>query len=185
VDSAENRLSWDTHERDNEPIGCEQGFQIKEPSMSVGRICTRYVDLADADETAQQAARRMSERRVGTLVILDLADRPVGILTDRDLVLRVVASGRDPGETPVGEVMTRNPTMISEAAGIEEALSLMRSGSFRRLPVIGRDGVLVGLVSLDDILSLLAGEFTQVGALVEKEMPSFTETTQPHARLAF
>ncbi|MFI5459640.1 MAG: CBS domain-containing protein [Isosphaerales bacterium] len=153
--------------------------------MSVGRICTRYVDLADADETAQVAARRMSERRVGALVILDLADRPVGILTDRDLVLRVVANGRDPRQTPVGEVMTENPTMISEAAGIEEALSLMRSGSFRRLPVIGRDGVLVGLVSLDDILSLLAGEFTQVGALVENEMRCFTETTRPHARLAF
>jgi CBS domain-containing protein len=142
--------------------------------MSVGRICTRYVDLADTDETVQSAASRMLERKVGTLVILDQSNRPVGILTDRDLVLRVVAQGKAPRQTQVGEVMTRNPKTISEAAPIEQALSLMRSGSFRRLPVIGSDETLVGLVSLDDILSLLAEEFAQVGTLVEKEMPAGT-----------
>jgi CBS domain-containing protein len=68
--------------------------------------------------------------------------------------------------------MTRNRNTISEAAPIEHALSLMRSGSFRRVPVTGSHGRLVGLVSLDDILSLLSEEFTQVGALIEKEMPS-------------
>ena len=67
--------------------------------------------------------------------------------------------------------MTKNPRTVSEAAPIEQALSLMRSGGFRRLPVVRDDGTLVGLVSLDDILSLLAEEFAQVGSLVEKEMP--------------
>jgi CBS domain-containing protein len=152
--------------------------------MSVGRICTRYVDLADADETVQAAARRMFERQVGTLVILDRANRPVGILTDRDLVLRVVAQGKDPRQTQVGEVMTRDPKMISEGAPIEQALALMRSGSFRRLPVIGSDETLVGLVSLDDILSLLAEEVAQVGILMEKEMPAGTDATRLRGRHA-
>ncbi|MBX6313776.1 MAG: CBS domain-containing protein, partial [Isosphaeraceae bacterium] len=67
--------------------------------MSVGRICTRYVDLADAKETVQAAARRMLERKVGTLVILDAAKVPVGLLTDRDLVLRVLAQGKGPRPT--------------------------------------------------------------------------------------
>ena len=146
--------------------------------MSVGRICTRYVDLADAEETTQAAAQRMRDRKVGTLVILDRARRPVGILTDRDLVTRAVARGKDPRQTLVGEVMTRDPMTISEGAPIEQALSLMRSGSFRRVPVTGSDGALVGLVSLDDILSLLAEEFTQVGTLVEKEMPRGTDATR-------
>ena len=150
--------------------------------MSVGSICTRSIDLADAEETIHAAAYRLRARKVGTLVILDRANRPVGILTDRDLVVRAVAQGKDPGQTRVGEVMTRNPTTISEATPIEQALTLMRSGGFRRIPVVASDDSLVGLVSLDDILSLLAEEFTQVGALVEKEMPTGTRTTRPPGR---
>jgi len=145
--------------------------------MSVGRICTRYVDLADSEETVQAAAQRMLERKVGTLVILNPAKRPVGLLTDRDLVLRVVAQGQDPRRTSVGEVMTKDPKTVSEGTPIEQALALMRSGSFRRLPVVDDHGALVGLVSLDDVLSLLAEEFALVGTLVEKEMPSGTEST--------
>ncbi len=152
--------------------------------MSVGRICTRYVDLADADETSQAAARRMAERKVGTLVILNRANEPVGLLTDRDLVVRVLAQGKDPCQTHVDEVMTRNPETVSEATPIEHALALMRAGGFRRLPVTGSDGTLAGLVSLDDILSLLAEEFFHVGTLVEKEMPSGTDATRLRGRVA-
>ncbi|MGA8350650.1 MAG: CBS domain-containing protein, partial [Isosphaeraceae bacterium] len=140
--------------------------------MSVGRICTRYVDLADTEETIQAAAQRMEEQKVGTLVILNPAKEPIGILTDRDLVLRALSHDANPCETRVGAVMTRNPRTVSEAAPIEQALSLMRSGGFRRLPVVRADGTLVGLISLDDILSLLAEEFAQIDSLVEKEMPS-------------
>ena len=150
--------------------------------MSVGRICTRYVDLADPEETVQAAARRMLERKVGTLVILSKAKEPVGLLTDRDLVLRVLAQGKDPRQTYVGEVMTQEPKTVTEGTPIEQALALMRSGAFRRLPVVGGDGTLVGLVSLDDILSLLAEELREVGTLVEREMPSGTESTRLRGR---
>ena len=152
--------------------------------MSVGRICTRYVDLADAEETVQAAARRMLERNVGTLVILNHAKEPAGLLTDRDLVLRVLAQGKDPRQTSVGEVMTREPKTVTEGTPIEQALALMRSGACRRLPVVGGDGSLVGLVSPDDILSLLADEFREVGALVDEEMPSGTESTRLRGRPA-
>lgn len=150
--------------------------------MSVGRICTRTVDLADAEETIQAAAERMHERKVGTLVILDGANKPIGILTDRDLAIRAVAQGKDPRQTRVGEVMTANPRTIPDASPIEEALALMRFGSFRRVPVTGHDGVLVGLISLDDILSLLAEEFAHVGVLVEKEMPPGIDATRLRGR---
>ena len=152
--------------------------------MSVGRICTRYVDLADAEETVQAAARRMLERNVGTLVILNHAKEPVGLLTDRDLVLQVLAQGKDPRQTSIGEVMTREPKTVTEGTPIEQALALMRSGACRRLPVVSGDGSLVGLVSLDDILSLLAEEFREVGALVDEEMPSGTESTRLRGRPA-
>jgi CBS domain-containing protein len=142
------------------------------------------VDLADAEETVQAAAQRMRERKVGTLIILNPANRPIGIVTDRDLVVRALAHGKDPRQTHVGEVMTRNPKTVSEATPIEQALALMRSGGCRRLPVTSSDGTLAGLVSLDDILSLLAEEFFHVGTLVEKEMPSGTDATRLRGRPA-
>jgi CBS domain-containing protein len=139
--------------------------------MSVARICLREVDLAEASESVLEAARRMRERRVGTLVIVDDAGQPVGLLTDRDLALRVVAAGGDPGAISVGDVMTAHPRTVSESTPIESALSLMCSGSFRRLPVINDDGKLVGIVSLDDVLALLAEEFELIGGLLERETP--------------
>ena len=137
--------------------------------MSVGRICLREVDLAEPAETVRDAADRMRDRRVGTLVIADAAGRPIGVVTDRDLALRVVAAGRDPRATTVGEVMTPEPRTVSETAPIESVLSLMRSGSFRRVPVVNDDGKLVGIVSLDDILGLLAEEVALIGALIERQ----------------
>lgn len=139
--------------------------------MSVGRICIREVDLADAGEKVGQAAQRMHDRGVGTLIILGDAKQPIGIITDRDLVERVLAAGLDPATTTVSDVMTWDPKTISEDAAIEVALSLMRSGRFRRLPVVNDQDQLVGLLSLDDVLMLLAEEFRDVGQLLEQETP--------------
>ena len=139
--------------------------------MSVGRICTRIVELAEPEESVRSAARRMVGRRVGTLIVTDTSRRPIGLVTDRDLVARVLAEGMSGDETPVAEVMTRAPATVDEETPIERALMLMRAHAVRRLPVVGGDGVLIGLVSLDDILSLLAEEFREIGTLIEKEMP--------------
>lgn len=139
--------------------------------MSVGRICLRDVDLAEAGESVMEAARRMRARRVGTLVVVDEASVPIGLVTDRDLTVRVLAEGGDPRTTLVGEVMTREPRVVSEETAIEAALGLMKSGSFRRLPVVDRERKLVGIVSLDDVLALLAEEFALIGTLLERETP--------------
>ena len=140
--------------------------------MSVGRICVRDVDLADPSESVVHAAERMNQRAVGTLVVLDGDSQPVGIVTDRDLVERVLATRRNAYTTTVGEVMSANPKTVAEEESIEAALALMRSSRIRRLPVTNREGQLVGLLSLDDVLMLLAEEFTQVGRLLERETPS-------------
>jgi CBS domain-containing protein len=139
--------------------------------MSVGRICQREVDLVDGDETAQEAARRMRERGVGTLVVLDAAKRPLGIVTDRDLALRIVADAKDPTQTPIAAVMVRMPRTIAQDAPIESALALMKAGPYRRLPVVDENGALCGIVSLDDVLQLLAEELALIGKLVEREEP--------------
>lgn len=139
--------------------------------MSVGRICTRDVDVASSDESAQQAAERMHQRTVGTLVVVDANQQPIGIITDRDLVVRVVAAGREPNVTTVNRIMSPRPETAQEDTSIEHALERMGRGGYRRMPVVDHAGRLVGLVTLDDILMVLAGEFDQAGRVLAHQTP--------------
>ena len=140
--------------------------------MSVGRICVREVYATDINESVQNAARRMRERNVGTLVVLNDDKEPIGMLTDRDLAINVLAQGEDPSCTKVGQIMIQCPETVDEETPIEEALHRMRSGSFRRLPVVNQVGRLVGLLTLDDILDLLCEEFREIGELIGKQGPT-------------
>ncbi|MCA9140008.1 MAG: CBS domain-containing protein [Planctomycetales bacterium] len=139
--------------------------------MSIGRICTRTVDVAAPDETTQTAAERMKSRKVGTLVVVDNQQRPIGIVTDRDLAVCVVAQGLDPRTTEIETVMSKVPESVTEDTPIESALAIMRRGCHRRLPVVDDDDQLLGLVTLDDILTLLSEEFQEIGQLLQKESP--------------
>ena len=139
--------------------------------MSVGRLCVRNVDVADPDESAKTVAARMHARNVGTLVVLDKTKRPIGIVTDRDLATRVVAQAKAATDTTAEEVMTAIQKTVSEEIPIEEAIAIMRSGPFRRMPVVNGEGRLVGLLSIDDVLDLLADEFRQIGELLKRESP--------------
>lgn len=139
--------------------------------MTIGRICQREVDLANADEPVHAAARRMRDRHVGTLVVINEEKVPVGLITDRDLALRTLGDDRDPATTTVGDIMSQYPRTVSEHTPIEDALATMRSLGVRRLPVVGSDDRLVGIVSISDFLSLLVEEFRDIGGLLEAEAP--------------
>lgn len=102
--------------------------------MTVGHICSREVDLIDADESVQVAADRMNSRNVGTLIVLDEESHPIGMITDRDLALRIVGKARDSIQTLVSEVMTRFPDNVNEETTIELALSKMRQADFADFP---------------------------------------------------
>jgi len=132
--------------------------------MSAGRLCIREVHLADPDETVDVAAARMRDRRVGTLVVLDADRRPLGIVTDRDLVVRALADGLT--GVRVRDVMTTPADAVEEDTPIEDALVRMRASAHRRLLVVDRDGRLQGILSVDDVLELLGDELARVGRLV-------------------
>jgi CBS domain-containing protein len=140
--------------------------------MSVGKICRRNVVMATPEENVRDAARRMAEHNVGTLVIVDMQFRPVGILTDRDIVLRCVAVGKHADELCIRDVMTVPVRTVSDATSIEEALKIMKRAGFRRLPVTDRKAVVIGIVALDDIVDLIAEETAEIGALLRKEVPA-------------
>jgi CBS domain-containing protein len=152
--------------------------------MSVGRICVREVDTANPDESVAVIAQRIHQRAVGTLVVVNDGSQVVGIVTDRDLVSRVLAKGRNPLETMVREVMTMAPKVVFEDTPIESALLTMRTGRFRRLPVVGRGNSLLGLLTLDDVLMLLAEEFTQIGRLLKRETPQAVVENQDMSSIA-
>lgn len=140
--------------------------------MTVGRLCVRDVDTAEPNDTVQVAAQRMHSRNVGTLVVLDPAEQPIGLITDRDLTIRVLAKGRDGSQVTVDEIMTQDIRSVDEDCPIEAALEAMRAGPFRRVPVVDKKGRLVGLLSIDDVLDLLVAEFQTIGRLLNKECPS-------------
>lgn len=139
--------------------------------MSVSRIARTEVDVARPDETVSTAAQRMAARQVGTLVVVDEERRPVGILTDRDVTVRVVGARRDPESCRVSAAMTPDPRTVEETATIEGAIGVMRREGVRRLPVVDRAGRLAAIVTLDDALGHLVDELGEMRRLLERSDP--------------
>jgi CBS domain-containing protein len=134
----------------------------------VGAICVRSVQIASPEETVRAVAQRMAKAGVGTVVVLAEAQRPVGMLTDRDIAVRCVAEGRDPDATEVGAVMTAPVACVHESTAIESALARMAGVHARRLAVVDDDERLVGILALDDVLELLAEEAATIGRLLAR-----------------
>ncbi len=113
------------------------------------------------EETVEQAARTMRNRHLGCLVVTRHG-RPMGLITDRDLVVRVMAEGRDPTTSKVGEFVTYDPVTVCVRDGIETAAEQMRKHGVRRLPLVDEEGLAVGIVTADDLLVLLGGEMAAI-----------------------
>jgi CBS domain-containing protein len=142
--------------------------------MNVGKICCRNTVTVGKFDELIKAAQLMRAKHVGYLVVVepDAAERSshvAGILTDRDIVITVVAPGADPSSLRVGDVMTQQPVTVGESESIEQALREMRRMGVRRLPVVGKRGELVGILSLDDILDVIAGELQNVAGSIRNE----------------
>lgn len=141
--------------------------------MSVGRICSRVVVTASPNENITTAARRMADQDVGTLVVVEGGHptKGVGILTDRDIIIRCVATRLDPGETTIADVMSSPVHTVDEHTPIEDAVARMGRAATRRLVVTGEDNSVAGLLSLDDILEVVAGESEAIGRLLQQQKP--------------
>jgi CBS domain-containing protein len=135
--------------------------------MTVNTICNHNVAAITPDQGVVDAATRMREEHVGDLIVVERRgslDVPVGILTDRDIVIGVVAKHVTPDQVTVGDVMTRELLTVRESDGVEFALREMRRFGVRRAPVVGSRGELVGVLSIDDVIQHLA---TQLGRLAD------------------
>jgi CBS domain-containing protein len=128
--------------------------------MPVKDLIKRKVVVIEPADPVKLAAKRMEDKLVGSLVVID-GDKPVGIITDRDIAIRVVGGEKSP-DTPVREVMTKDPITISEDASFFELTKTFRDSAVRRLIVVDKEGRLVGLISIDDVMELLTAEFANL-----------------------
>ena len=140
--------------------------------MRIGEICSRDVVFARQDETALEAARLMGRFHVGDVVLVADEDGrriPVAIVTDRDLTIKVMARGLAPERTNVQDIASGDLLTLGEDEGVYEAIERMRQRGVRRAPVVDLEGELVGIISVDDVLGVLAEELTALVRLVSKE----------------
>lgn len=140
--------------------------------MTVGTLCVRKVITVDPDTDVANAAAVMRENHVGYLVVtepyLGLLT-PIGVLTDRDIVIKVIAKGVDPRSVTVRETMTRDPLVAQETADVASTLVRMRGLGVRRVPVVGAGGALVGVLALDDVIGHMAGEMVNLAGSIRNE----------------
>ncbi|HYL00963.1 MAG TPA: CBS domain-containing protein [Steroidobacteraceae bacterium] len=143
--------------------------------MIVSEICRRNPVTIRAHEELDDAPKLMRDRHIGYLIVVEphsphAAPRPVGVLTDRDIVVGVLAKGADPHLLKVGDVMTHHPVVVSEDASVNSALGEMRRIGVRRVPVVDAVGQLVGVLSLDEVLDALAQQLLGVIGSVRTEV---------------
>jgi len=151
--------------------------------MEVGTICQRLVFTIRRSDEVSRAAQLMREKHVGYLVVVELNPlaRPVGVLTDRDIVVGVIARGVDPKALCVGDIMTVKLITARESDSVEAALRKMREFGLRRLPVVNDRRELVGILALDDVLQVIAGDAQEIVTAIHKgrQIEGVTRPQQP------
>lgn len=140
--------------------------------MKVGAICRRSaVAIADS-ESVTAAAQLMREQHVGFLVVYQSGDdlrRPIGVLTDRDIIVEVTARKVDPEALRVDDLMTRQPLVANDNEELSDVLQGMRMGGIRRVPVVDVRGALVGVMAIDDVFDVITGFMCDITGSVKNE----------------
>ncbi|WP_049986147.1 CBS domain-containing protein [Halobellus rufus] len=140
--------------------------------MPVTDVSRTGVMTANREQSAGNLTSVMKEEDVGS-VIIEEDDRPVGVVTDRDLVLEVLEPRADPTEVTAGDIMTDAPVTVSGDTGVFETIRQMHEHAVRRMPVTDESDALTGIVTLDDLVVLLADELDNLAGVIESESPPY------------
>lgn len=147
--------------------------------MAVGEICNRETVIIEKSAGILEAAELMRAHHVGSIVVVESGSeppKPVGIVTDRDLVVEVMAAKVDFERVAVGDVMSFELVTAQEGDGIWDTIHRMRSKGVRRIPVVDAQDALVGILSMDDLLDFLVEELSDLVRLVKREQTSERDT---------
>jgi CBS domain-containing protein len=140
--------------------------------MNIGELCNREVIVVNRDDSVLSAAQLMREYHVGDVVVVEqrgAARVPVGIITDRDIVVELVATEVDPKTVTVSDTMNGELLTVGEDEQLTELVATMRGKAVRRVPVVDSNHSLVGIVTLDDVIDVMAEQLNALVALVQRE----------------
>jgi CBS domain-containing protein len=140
--------------------------------MTLKTLCNREVLVAYKDDTLLEAAALMRQYHVGDVIIVEEKNDlryPIGIVTDRDIVIEVVAQGIEIEAVSVGDLMCRDLVLAQEDDDLIGSIQLMRRKGVRRLPVVDKRGALVGILTADDLIELIAEQLQAMAGLIGKE----------------
>lgn len=147
---------------------------------TIGEICNREVVYVNRDVTVHAACKLMRHYHVGSLVVVDEGEgrrTPVGIVTDRDVVVEVDAMDLDSKVITAGDIMSSDLVTVPETESLLKTIEVMRFRGVRRVPVVDGDNRLMGIVTIDDLLEVLAEELTNIAHIVARE-----QSHEKHAR---
>ncbi len=140
--------------------------------MKAGELCNREVVIAQREQTIKEVAKLMRTKHVGSVVVVEgspACARPVGIITDRDLVVEIMAQDVDEEKVTVGDIMASDLLLAREDDSVADTIRLMRSRGVRRVPVVSEQGWLAGILAADDFLEFLVEELQLLVKLFERE----------------
>ncbi|HEY5761102.1 MAG TPA: CBS domain-containing protein [Steroidobacter sp.] len=140
--------------------------------MKLKELCVLDVVCCHRGTTIAQAARLMRQHHTGDLVVIDESDgsrEPIGMITDRDIVMEVTAKSHDPERTQVSQVMTSPLVVASGSESVATAIQRMREHGVRRLPIVDDNGAVFGIITLDDLYRVLAEHTAALASIVSKE----------------
>jgi CBS domain-containing protein len=140
--------------------------------MRVGDYCKHGVVTVSGTANVAEAARTMRDEHVGFLIVVDEGDptrRPLGVITDRDIVLQICARDVDPKSVTAADIMSRQPLVATEADDLNEVLQAMRMAGFRRIPVLSASGTLTGVMAIDDAIDIVAGLLVDICGSIRNE----------------
>ena len=142
--------------------------------MTAGQLCSRVMATVSPDESVRTAAQRMATYDVGALVVLkeNRGAHAVGIITDRDIVVRCMAQQLDLDDTSVSDIMSKPVYKVRDEVPIEEALTKMAAAGTRRLVVTAEGDRVAGILTLDDILDELVRDTAAIGRLLKLQQPA-------------
>ncbi len=141
-------------------------------ALNVGTVASRVVVVAESRTPVVRVAQLMRENHIGAVIVIEDSaprNRPVGIVTDRDLVIEVLAMDVNYQTLTAGDVMTANPQTVRESDAVFDAAEAMRRSGVRRLPVVDAEDRLVGIVTFDDLVELLAQELGSLASTIRRE----------------
>ena len=140
--------------------------------MSAGEYCNRDVVVIDETESVREAITLMRTHHVGDVVVVEKKEdacKPLGILTDRDIVMEILAEGVDLDAVNIGDVMSYELETVGEDVKLLDAINVMRTKAVRRLPVVNAQGGLVGILAVDDILELISEQLSGLVGLIARQ----------------